>query len=93
MKIWKITLGVLLAGLLTAPLFAQNANDVFGLWKTIDDETGKAKSVILVYKYQGKLYGRILITMDDNEKVRETYLNPSDRATEMPDRILSGILN
>jgi len=29
-------------------------------WKNIDDETGKAKSIIEVYEQNGKIYGKIL---------------------------------
>jgi uncharacterized protein (DUF2147 family) len=86
MRILKISVILALLLLVTAPLFAQSLDDVFGLWKSIDDETGKAKSVILVYKYQGKLYGRILITLDEDEKVKETYASPVERAQEMPEK-------
>jgi uncharacterized protein (DUF2147 family) len=40
-------------------LFAQH-NDITGLWKTIDDETGKPKSVVKIYIENGKLYGDIV---------------------------------
>ena len=33
---------------------------VFGKWKTIDDETKKAKSIVEIYEQNGKLYGKIL---------------------------------
>lgn len=33
---------------------------VTGIWKTIDDETGKAKSHVQIYKKDGKLYGKII---------------------------------
>lgn len=77
---------VFLLNLLAVPLFAQSFNDVFGLWKTIDDETGKAKSVILVYKYQDTLYGRIVMTLDDNELPKDTWDKPTERAEEMQDK-------
>ena len=38
---------------------ALQAQDVTGKWKTIDDETGKAKSIVEIYKQNGKLYGQI----------------------------------
>jgi uncharacterized protein (DUF2147 family) len=43
-------------------LFALNAlgQDVLGSWKTIDDQTGKARSIVKIYKEEdGKVYGRI----------------------------------
>jgi uncharacterized protein (DUF2147 family) len=34
--------------------------DVFGKWKTIDDETGKEKSIVEIYEKDGKVYGKII---------------------------------
>jgi hypothetical protein len=31
----------------------------FGLWKTIDDETGEAKSVVRIWNEQGQLSGKV----------------------------------
>lgn len=37
------------------------ANDaVVGFWTTIDDETKEAKSVVRIYEYKGKIYGRVV---------------------------------
>ena len=33
---------------------------VTGLWTTVDDETNTPKSVVYVYDYQGKIYGRVV---------------------------------
>lgn len=41
----------------TINLFAQ---DVTGKWKTIDDESGDAKSIVEIYKKDGKIYGKII---------------------------------
>lgn len=42
-----------------------SAQGVLGKWKTIDDETGKAKSIIKVYKAKnGKVYGKVLDVLD-----------------------------
>jgi len=40
-------------------LFAQHEN-ITGLWKSIDDETGNPKSVVKIYLQDGKLYGDIV---------------------------------
>jgi len=37
-----------------------NAQDIFGKWKTIDDDTGKPRSIVEIYKKDGKAYGKIL---------------------------------
>lgn len=35
------------------------AQDIVGRWKTIDDETGKAKSIVNIYVQDGKYFGKI----------------------------------
>lgn len=41
-------------------MFSVVAQDsVLGKWKTIDDETGEAKSIVSIYEKGGKLYGKI----------------------------------
>lgn len=54
---------MLLAGIISMMLFVSappTSKTVFGKWKTIDDETNKAKSIVEIYKKDGKLYGKIL---------------------------------
>lgn len=36
------------------------ADDVLGKWNTIDDETGRKKSIVEIYKEGDKLYGKII---------------------------------
>lgn len=36
------------------------AQDVVGKWKTIDDETGKEKSIVEIYLKNGKAYGKVV---------------------------------
>ena len=52
----KVLLVVSILGLATAT----NAQDIFGKWKTIDDETNKPKSIVEIYEQDGKAYGKIL---------------------------------
>jgi uncharacterized protein (DUF2147 family) len=44
---------------LTCALTIQ-AQSVLGKWKTIDDETGKPKSVVEIFERGGKVYGRVV---------------------------------
>jgi len=34
--------------------------DIVGRWQTIDDETGKPKSIVEIYQQDGKFYGKVL---------------------------------
>ena len=36
-----------------------SAQTVFGKWKTIDDNTGEAKSIVEIYEKDGKVYGKV----------------------------------
>jgi uncharacterized protein (DUF2147 family) len=57
------------------------AQSIVGLWKTINDKTMKAESVVAVYEYQGKCYGRIIATFNkESGKIDETIYNPKTRA-------------
>ena len=40
--------------------FSVNAQSVTGKWKTIDDESGKARSVVEIYQKEDKYYGKII---------------------------------
>ena len=40
-----------------------------GKWKTIDDETGQAKSIVEIYEKSGKIYGKVVeILRADHKK-------------------------
>ncbi len=60
-----------LSFLLTALLFSSNlqaqTQTVLGKWKTIDDETGKEKSLVEIFEKDGKVFGRILELLDPPE--------------------------
>lgn len=36
-----------------------SAQSVFGKWKTIDDNSGEAKSIVEIYEKDGKVYGKV----------------------------------
>lgn len=56
------------------------AHDVVGFWKTVDDKTGTTQSIIGIYEYQGKIYGRIIATYADDGKIQDTMYSPKKRA-------------
>lgn len=37
-----------------------NAQDIIGKWKTIDDNTGKARSIVEIYKKGDKVFGKVV---------------------------------
>ncbi len=44
------------------------SQSVIGKWKTIDDETGQAKSIVEVYENTGKIYGKVIEIFDEKHK-------------------------
>lgn len=53
MKIIVFTLLVAFAGTL-------NAQSIVGKWKTIDDSSGKPRSIVEIYEKEGKYFGKIV---------------------------------
>lgn len=54
--------------------------DIDGLWKSINETTGKPQCVVAVYEYDDLHYGRIIGTFDANGVMTETIYNPKVRA-------------
>ena len=48
-----------------------NAQSVFGKWKTIDDKTGEAKSIVEIFENSGKVYGKVIEIMDASKSNRK----------------------
>lgn len=57
---------IIFFSLIAALIFSTSASSleqketVFGKWKTIDDNTGEARSIVELYEKNGKLYGKIV---------------------------------
>lgn len=57
------------------------AQDITGFWTTVNEKTKKPESIIAIYEYKGKYYGRIIGTYDLNTgKIGDTIYNPVERA-------------
>jgi uncharacterized protein (DUF2147 family) len=59
----KNTLFLSLFTILSLSVFAQRTNPI-GKWKTIDDETGKMKSIVEISEKGGTLFGKVLELFD-----------------------------
>lgn len=55
------------------------ADDLTGFWQTVDKKTRQPSSVVAIYPYQGKYYGRIIATCTKGV-VTETIYHPQSRA-------------
>lgn len=60
------------------------ADRVTGLWKIIDDRSQQPNAIALLYEYQGRLYGRILVAINPKTgKVEDTILLKTYKSTRM----------
>jgi len=50
---------IFLTSMLIGSGLMTNAQTLTGKWKTIDDETGKPKSIVEIYERNGKFYGKV----------------------------------
>lgn len=62
----KRLLSVLFFSLLSA--ITVQSQDVFGQWKTIDDNSGEARSIVEIYEEGGKVYGKVVEILDADRK-------------------------
>ena len=51
-----------------AMVFNAQSQTVLGKWKTIDDETGQAKSIVEIYEKSGKIYGKIIDILNPEKR-------------------------
>ncbi len=66
---------LLLFSLITLAGFSQSA---IGKWKTIDDETGKARSIVEIYEQNGKLYGKVLELFREPDEEQDPVCDECD---------------
>jgi len=48
--------------------FTVNSQDIFGKWRTIDDQSGEAKSTVEIYKQNGQVFGKIIDIYNEKDK-------------------------
>ena len=65
---------------LNLELYGQEA---VGKWKTIDDETGKTRSIVEIYEEHGKFYGKITALLLDPEEPKDPICNECDISDPM----------
>lgn len=51
-----------------AGIISMQAQSVIGKWKTIDDETGAAKSIVEIYQNNGKVYGKVVQILEKGKE-------------------------
>jgi len=59
---------LILTAIILISYLGVNAQGVVGKWKTIDDETGKPKSIVEIYKEGDKYYGKLVQLLTEENK-------------------------
>jgi uncharacterized protein (DUF2147 family) len=76
-------LAALLALALAAPAAAQTSDaPILGLWKTIDDETERPRSIVRVYERGGKVHGDIVKLFREPDEVQDPVCDECDGERE-----------
>lgn len=62
---------ILIITLIFITALANAQSEIIGKWKTIDDNTGEAKSIVVIYKKGSKIYGKIdrILKESDRDKL------------------------
>ncbi len=68
MKVWRAGFVVALLLGIAGAAQAQNPMSPIGHWRTIDDDTGKQKSIVLIWEKNGTLYGNVEVVFPDPGK-------------------------
>lgn len=73
--------------LISSPVFGEGRTSdslqeggIIGFWKTIDEKTGKPQSVVAIYPYNGKYFGRLIVTFDRQGEIEDTIYSATERA-------------
>lgn len=74
---------VLALGFLAALAAVAAAPGPAGLWKTVDDKTGKPRGTVLIYEQKGAFFGRITSAIDP-EEARERCVPCKDERKDQP---------
>ena len=56
------------------------ARDIGGFWQTIDEKTKKPSSIVAIYPYEGKYYGRIIGSYNEKGEIDDSIYDPKGRA-------------
>jgi uncharacterized protein (DUF2147 family) len=76
-RLWLIWLLLTLAPLGASP--AADVSSPIGLWKTIDDKTGKERGIVRVYEEHGLLFGRLEHSFVPGAEARRCTLCTDER--------------
>jgi hypothetical protein len=69
MKKWLLMLAAFAA-------IGGSAKDFVGLWTTVDDETKEKKSVVRIYRYENRYFGRIVNLFKNKDAVAKLPGSP-----------------
>lgn len=72
---------VLLSAIAGLNVFGQES--ILGLWKQVDDKSGKPETLVYIYEYQGKLFGRMMVSLETDGSVKDTIFIQEHKAEKL----------
>lgn len=61
-------------------VLADDAKNIVGFWKTINETTLQPECIVAIYRHNGVYYGRIIVTYNDDGSIQDTIYQPNKRA-------------
>ncbi len=69
---------------LVQAVFVQAADNILGLYKQMDDKSGKPETIVLLYSYQGKIFGRMMASYDETTgAIKDTIYEQKSKAEKL----------
>ena len=56
---------------------------IVGFWKQVDEKSGKPDSLVYIYQYQGKFFGRLIASYKTDGTIGDTILTKQDKADKL----------
>jgi uncharacterized protein (DUF2147 family) len=56
---------------------------ILGFWKQVDEKSGKPDSLVYIYEYQGKYFGRLIASYATDGTITDTILTKKDKADKL----------
>lgn len=72
-------------------ILGQSSEEVFGVWTTIDESSGKARSQVEIYEVDGKAFGKIVKFIDKPELEETQYCTKCPEADDRYGQLVMGM--
>lgn len=72
-------------------VIGQDSTDIFGKWITIDDKTGRERSLVEIFEKDGKAFGKIVKFIENPEKETTERCTECDEDDDRHNQLVLGM--